>query len=475
VKNTILLIALAGLLTAGCSEDPEAAERNNAPRTFDQQALAHLKNISAGYVADVDALRLDQSLEAYQRDEREAAMTAFGELLERGSNAQQVNAAIALADLHAQRARQRVGDAVTGWSQLASASDALQATVTHARRQATMAGALSEVDGRTALAETRGQLEAAQQRRQELDQSRRDLEAEVAEMTERRDGFVEQREGELAKAADLRGRSYDAERQTRFDLQVQAAEHTRKADKAGVQAQILGEQIDLRQSRLAVIESKTNVAEARIDALQGTVDRVASQNRQRQDQAGQHRETAETAAGEAVEQLESLAQQFKAKVVESFTAAEADYRRGIELLESARSKAEGPLRAIVASELASRRSGHGQALRQRAVIRAGYADLLSAMAAQANAGAPERLRTVVTDMAEAADEKAKTAKSEAITALQAAVESLNAAVDALSRHAKFEDAADAVREQLATAHESLAALTGEVEHQQQARQIRADL
>jgi len=498
VKQIAALLFVVMLIgTAGCSPEESAEEQAEVNREL-SKAQADIVQATQDYISrpSTDATRFTGTLAEYQQDKYDQAEKQLESVISRGTPAQQAAAAIALAEVRAAQARYAARLALdgrvrnvnpdtgqvnvdepyvsVGWANIATLTDETMNTLMAARRAQANAQALSTVDHTPALTRAQQHLSQLQDQRAQLTSRLNDRQREVQQFQSEQSKLQQQRQTRRNKAEDLRGRSFSATGQARFDLYTEAADITRQADNLSMRLEKIETELVKLKSQIGVLEAERAKIDQQIAATESVISNVGDQGQDHRTKADKFAQEAAKYADELVRQLKQSNKEYSNQVMARHDEAMTRMNGAVEVLSSALNKAPSHLQDRLSLERAIKQAELAHVARQAALMDASHARFLGAVVEQVDRGFPEAQADAIKTQADAAQARAEESRTQAGTALTTAAEQL-ASAEGAATDTKVKRA---VLTQIIAVNEALAEQTDEVQYQtaaDDARQQRNEL
>ena len=307
MRKIVFVSALAIGLTVGCV-DRQASDRQVAREKFNQ-ALGLIAQANQGFVPqgqeaesqlEVDGQTVtarQADIHAYRQTMFVQAAAALEEILDMGSVAQRVSTRRVLAEVYAAQVRYAAGQAMAQWVVLADQEATLMSSLGSVSRAESRLQLLN-ADQETFLTHLRKDQSDTQEQIDQATQESDELAKQMADLSQQIDVLNAEIKQGQALARQLQGQAIVAtQSQRQYDLYDQSAAAQRQSHIASAKAQQLAVQLDIVQSKHAMLKKQAGFGQQASETLGQQVDDAV------QRQASRPLDEARAAKSDAQEQL----------------------------------------------------------------------------------------------------------------------------------------------------------------------------
>lgn len=255
-RSCALAVVAGSLMLAGCDE--QASQQFAAGRNLDE-AVRLMEQAHLGFVPGEEDEQVARDVEAYRQATLDQAIEPLEDVIDRGTTAQAVQAAVLRSDIASSHAMHLTSQAVDASNELLRDTTTLFQTasdlVTNRAALQMLDRDLGQVASRYSSARADREDEIAELRRQQ-----EQMEGELEDLRERSQRARDTARRLMERAAEAKEQAFMAEGEKRYELEDAAAEHRRNAAAQTAKAEEL-------EVRAGVLESRLALVNRRIDAL----------------------------------------------------------------------------------------------------------------------------------------------------------------------------------------------------------------
>lgn len=372
MKRGISLLLLLSLTS--CGEQPESQAQNEANAKFAAASKLWEEGVSGTiHEGGTEETRFKGDLNEYRQGKLDKAAPTLEALANdpAGRAAQKASAGVALAEIHASRARLLTNQAIADWTLQAGLANELPSLASTVRFMHTLADARGKLDFSKVMEAYRAQHGKARQEVEGQTAVVKALTDAMAADEATNKDHLAKKQAAIEKSSQLSQQAFTLKGEKRHEAEVASNDSRLEAEKHDAQMDKLAARMKLRQDELAIEKERLSHLNRMVEVIDGQIADLQKKDKTNKDaSAATLGETSKV--GQTVVQLFKEMAASQAKVDKQMVDAAAQMDKAIEAIDKAKASAQATAKDSVDGERLAFMTEKGLVLYQHYVMLNSY-------------------------------------------------------------------------------------------------------